>query len=330
MDFFLAHVLAAESGELISVSELYAEYKKFSRRTQAGSVGQELAALTAYAPIYRELTAPPKDSPFYRLSRCLDKFDTSTVYPLILQIASSSAPTEVKGILYDLIRSYVVRRALCGLTAKNYNMAFLDFVSAMRESGVSLETFAAVVEAKKNSDAAKFPTDEDLVEAISNRNQYQTIASYRLAYVPEEFELASRDKFTAAEGIRPGLTIEHIMPQRWQQLWQKLPSGKEAPVEGGIATDEGMAAEMAERNRLIHTLGNLSLLTPPGNASASNSTFEEKKPRLSDALLRMNYEIAQKAEWTETEIKNRGKDLAAIAVRLWPAPGAQGALAAKA
>jgi uncharacterized protein with ParB-like and HNH nuclease domain len=330
MDFFLAHVLAAESGELISLSELYAEYKKFSRRTQAASVGQELAALTRYAPIYRELIGPPVESPLYGLAKCLGNFDMSTAYPLILLIASSPAALEVKNKLYELIRSYVVRRALCGLTAKNYNIAFLEFVSSFREHGVSVESFASAAELKKNSDAAKFPTDTELIDAIATRNQYQTLPSYRLAYILEEFERASRDKFTAAEGIRSGLSIEHIMPQHWQEHWRTLPSGRVSPTEDGIPTDEAMAAEIAERNRLIHTLGNLSLLTPPANASASNSAFEEKKPRLVDALLRMNQDIAKQTHWGEPEIRNRAKELAQLAVRIWPVPSAGSTFAAKA
>ena len=329
MDFFLAHVLAAESGELISLSELYAEYKKFSRRAQAASVGQELAALTRYAPNYRELIDPPVDSPLHGLAKCLEKFDMSTAYPLILLIASSPATVEVKNNLYELIRSYVVRRALCGLTAKNYNIAFLEFVSAMREHGVCVESLAAVAELRKNSDAAKFPTDADLTDAIATRNQYQTLPPNRLAYILEEFERASRDKFTAAEGIRPGLAIEHIMPQHWQEHWRTLASGRVAPAEGGIPTDEAMAGEIAERNRLIHTLGNLSLLTPPANASASNSGFEEKKPRLLDALLRMNQDIANQTQWAETEIRNRAKKLAQLAVRIWLAPPAGSTSASK-
>lgn len=330
MDFFLAHVLAAESGDLVSLSELYAEYKKFSRRSQAPSVGQELATLTRYAPIYRELIAPPLESPLRRLSKCLEKFDMSTAFPLILLIASSQASLEVKVRLYELIRSYIVRRALCGLTAKNYNIAFLDFVSGMRDGGVSIESFAKIVELKKNSEAAKFPTDAELTEAIATRNQYQALPSHRLAYILEELELASRDKFTAAEGIRPGLSIEHIMPQHWQQNWRKLPSGKEAPIEGGIPTDEAMAAEIIERNRLIQTLGNLSLLTPPGNSSASNSNFDDKKSRLLDALLRMNHDVAKQKTWTEAEIKNRGKNLAEMAGKIWPATSEDGVLAADA
>jgi len=329
MDFFLAHVLAAESGELISISELYAEYKKFSRRTAAATVGQELGALTRYAPIYRELIDPPIDSPLHRLAKCLENFDMSTAYPLILLIASSPATLEVKSKLYELIRSYVVRRALCGLTAKNYNIAFLEFVSAMRGHGVSVETFAAAAELKRNSDAAKFPTDAELTDAIAARNQYQTLPPNRLAYMLEEFERASRDKFTAAEGIRPGLSIEHIMPQHWQEHWRMLPSERVAPTEGGVPADEAMAAEITERNRLIHTLGNLSLLTPPANASASNSSFEGKKPRLVDALLRMNQDIAKQTQWGETEIRNRAKELAHLAVKIWPAPSVDGTFAAK-
>jgi len=214
------------------------------------------------------------------------------------------------------------------LTAKNYNIAFLDFVAAMREHGVSVESFAIAAELKKNSDAAKFPTDADLAGAITSGNQYQVLPPQRLGYILEEFERASRDKFTTAEGIRTGLSIEHIMPQHWQVHWRTLPSGRVAPIEGGVPTDEAMAAEILERNRLIHTLGNLSLLTPPGNASASNSSFEEKKPRLLDALLRMNRDIAQQPQWGEKEIKDRGKELAQVAVIIWPAPSAGNAVAA--
>ena len=58
MDFFLAHVLAAEIGELVSLSELYSEYKKYTKNMNRGRVAEELASLTRYAPLYRELIAP--------------------------------------------------------------------------------------------------------------------------------------------------------------------------------------------------------------------------------------------------------------------------------
>jgi uncharacterized protein with ParB-like and HNH nuclease domain len=132
MDFFLAHTLATESGELISLTELYVEYKKFTKRKEGQKISEELASITRYAPIYRELIDPGEHSPLYQLSQRLSKFDLSTAYPLILLIAASDIAADVKSALYILIGSYIIRRALCGLTAKNYNIAFLDVVSYMR------------------------------------------------------------------------------------------------------------------------------------------------------------------------------------------------------
>jgi uncharacterized protein with ParB-like and HNH nuclease domain len=323
MDFFLAHTLAAQSGELVSLTELYVEYKKFTKRNEGQKISDELASITRYAPLYRELIDPREDSPLYQLSRRLDKFDLSTAYPLILLIAGSDTAATVKQALYTLIGSYIIRRAICGLTAKNYNIAFLDVVSYMRAHGVSVETFAAAMELRKNSEAARFPDDQELKDAVVNRDQYnRLLPRHRLSFLIEELEIGSRDKFAASEGIRPGLSIEHIMPQQWQEHWRQLPSKRIAPVQGGVPVDDAMAMEMTERNRLIHTLANLSLLTPPANSSAGNSNFEAKKPRLLDALLRMNLDIAQQSEWGENQIKKRAKVLADLAVRIWPAPPA--------
>lgn len=320
MDFFLAHTLAAESGELVSLSELYAEYKKYTKRNAVQTVAQELARLTWYAPLYRELIAPEQKSPLYPLSRLLETFDLSTAYPLILLIASATVDPDIKQRIYKLIGSYIIRRALCGMTAKNYNIAFLDIVSYMRANGVSIESFGAAAALRSSNDAAKFPSDQEFRHAVINRGQYGSLPTHRLRFIIEELELASRDKFTASEGFRPGLSIEHIMPQQWQEHWRELPSGRDAPAQGEPPADEMMEREMAERNGLLHTLANLSLLTPPGNSSAGNAGFESKRPRLRDALLRMNLDIVNQPRWSEPEIRQRAKELAELAVKIWPPP----------
>ncbi|HEY1938768.1 MAG TPA: HNH endonuclease family protein [Candidatus Angelobacter sp.] len=265
----------------------------------------QIECVTRYAPIYRELIRPAEDSPLYQLSRRLDKFDLSTAYPLILLITAADVPANVKQTLYTLIGSYIIRRAICGLTAKNYNIAFLDVVSYMRIHDVSVDSFAAAMELRKGSEAAKFPGDNELREAVVSRDQYnRLLPRHRLSFVIEELELASRDKFAASEGIRPGLPVEHIMPRQWQEHWRELPSKRMAPPQGGVPVDEAMATEIADRNRLIHTLANLFLLTPPANSSAGNASFEAKKPRLLDALLRMNLDIAQQPEWARIKLES--------------------------
>lgn len=222
-----------ESGELISLTEVYAEYKKFAKQNPNQTVADELGSITRYAPVYRELIDPEVGSSLSKLSHRLAAFDMSTAYPLILRIAISSAPIETKMLLYELIGSFVIRRALCGLTAKNYNLAFIEFTSEMRSKGVSVESFAAVAQLRKDSESAKFPSDSELKAAITNRNQYQTLPGHRLRLIIEELEMASRDKFSATSDVRKDLSVEHIMPQQWRKEWP-LPSGEIAPPPGGL------------------------------------------------------------------------------------------------
>ena len=132
-------------------------------------------------------------------------------------------------------------------------------------------------------------------------------------------EFAARDKFNVNGTIQDGLQIEHIMPQQWMACWP-LPDGQLVPSRIDYAVDGALQEKIETRNRLVQTLGNLTLLTPPANASASNSSFDDKRPRLNGSLLRLNVEVAGHPTWDEQAITTRGKLLADLAVRLWPAP----------
>jgi hypothetical protein len=43
----------------------------------------------------------------------------------------------------------------------------------------------------------------------------------------------------------------------------------------------------------------------------------------------MNQDIAKQTQWGETEIRNRAKELAHLAVKIWPAPSVDSTFAAK-
>ena len=97
-------------------------------------------------------------------------------------------------------------------------------------------------------------------------------------------------------------TIEHIMPQQLDDAW-KAYLGKEA-------SDEHLPA-------LVHTIGNLCILSGPANSSAGQEPFEEKKLAYSPvtALARMIKEHG--AFWNLAAIKKRSKELADVAVEIW-------------
>jgi hypothetical protein len=108
---------------------LYARYKSFVKECGFESVDAELGTLLRHAPTYRQLVQPSGESALAELARELELFDVSTAYPLVFVIQASDAEEDEKAALYLLIVSYVVRRMICGLTAKAYNNVFLRYAS---------------------------------------------------------------------------------------------------------------------------------------------------------------------------------------------------------
>lgn len=318
IDFFLAHALAAEQGKSIALGELFAEYKSFVATASFSDTASELAVLTKYAPIYAVLIEPAGDGALARLARRLAAFDVSTAYPLVLTVATSHALGEVKDRLYDLIASYVIRRALCYLPTANYNNTFVDVAAHLKREGVSEANFAAYFESR-TGDTVRFPSDAELEAAIRTRPQYGWMAQPRLRLILEELEFGARDKFNVNGSLPDGLSIEHVMPQSWAANWP-LRSGARVPTDAAAIIDEVVRVEAQQRDALINCLPNLTLLTPAANSSASNSPFEAKRIRLNDSLLKTNVTIAAEPMWDEDAMKRRADGIVRLAPCLWPAP----------
>jgi len=326
IDFFLAHVLAAETGKEVLLSELYARYKAFVNNRAFQSVDEELDTLLRHTPTYRILVDPTGEDALAHLARELQAFDVTTAYPLVFVIASSNEEDNVKEDLYRLISSYIIRRALCGLTPKAYNLTFLRLVAALRTNGVSVESFAVAL-AESEGDTVRFPSDQDLETAILSKPQYSAMPSQRLNYILCQLERCSRDKFDETTGIRGDLNIEHVLPEKWAEHWP-LPSGAISPLDFIVPADDPRRSEIELREILKHSLGNLTLLTLPNNSRLGNLPFTQhesgtgmsKREALRVSLLKMNQEIASHEEWNENHIKGRALILTERAMRLWPHP----------
>jgi uncharacterized protein with ParB-like and HNH nuclease domain len=319
IDFYLAHVLAAEQGKLISLGELYSEYKSFVAARKFSNATEELIVLTRYVETYRLLAEPQGDSALARLARRLHVFDVTTAYPAILVIDAAEIDADIKAQLYDRIASYVVRRALCHLTPKNYNNIFIELAGYLKANGASAENLTAFFASKKDNDSGRFPSDADLRTAMRTLPQYTWIPQNRLRLILEELEFASRHKFNINGTLQDGLSIEHLCPQEWPEHWP-LVDGRNAPRDRMSGVDESMRSAIERRDALVHTIGNLTLLTPPANTVASNYGFTHKKERLQDSLLNMNAEVLKEAAWDEAAILRRADALVALALRLWPSP----------
>ena len=128
IDHFLAHTLAAETGENISMRELYAEYRAFAvpkSRPRFERVEDELRVLRHYAPLYETLEGRAEvDGTLTWLGSKFSAWQVTTAYPVAMQLMRNGVSGEERERIGRLIYSYIVRRTLGGLTSKNLNKVF--------------------------------------------------------------------------------------------------------------------------------------------------------------------------------------------------------------
>ena len=316
IDHFLTHVLAAETGQKISMRELYAEYRAFAAprgRQRFETVEDELRILEKYAPKYETLEGQLNDdTDLHWLGRKLSAWQVTTAYPVALQISVSDVDDDEKRKLYRLLYSYIVRRTLSALTAKNLNRVFQTLSHIFMNRGPSLDTFTAYF-SERAGDSTRFPDDKEFRQGILSTPAYSVALSARIKDILWELEEASRTRFAEKIEMPPNLWAEHIMPQHWTKEWGFL--------DGEFVNPWSDDPRAQVRNLLIHTLGNLTLTTSSLNISSGNKGFLEKRENLEEhTSLFLNRWFLERESWVEQDIMERSEHLAKMAVQIWPAP----------
>ena len=109
-----------------------------------------------------------------------------------------------------------------------------------------------------------------------------------------------------------GLTIEHIMPQKWQANW---------PLPADATDVKGVMEKRDRRAQIVHSIGNLTLVNERLNASLSNAAWEHKQKTLGRyTVLYLNKKLLEEAPdvWDEETISDRARMLSRSAARVWP------------
>jgi hypothetical protein len=320
IEHFLAHALTAQTGSATSMRELYAEYRAFARpagKERFPSVSDELKALIQFVAVYRDLEGEDdQDEDLAWLGRKLAAWEVTTAYPLVFRIAITAEAASLRRAMYRMIYSYIVRRAVCLLGAKNLNNVFQRAVATLIRGGSTLENLTGAL-ADQSGPATRFPTDGEFEQAVLENAVYGRLNNPRLSDLLWELELASRSMEMEEVARPPNLWIEHVLPQTWSKHWP-TEDGGELPR---YSADPEVASVIQLRDRLKDTLGNLTLLTSSKNIQLGNQDFDTKKAKLKGhTLLALNHWILERASWTESDIEERGRHLAAYALKAWPYP----------
>ena len=209
----------------------------------------------------------------------------------------------------------VLRRAICGLTPKNLNKTFARLTATLLREGATLETFCNAL-AGLRGDTVKFPNDGELRDAIRAAPIYELIRRKdRLADMLWDLECASRSKYNVNTTRPADMSVEQLMPRAWRENWS-LPDGRRAPAQGA-GLDDAMNSRVRGPDAVLHTLGNLTLITVPANSTVSNKAFADKRPWLRESLLALNLAITEHEMWDEATIAARADVLADLAATTW-------------
>jgi len=170
---------------------------------------------------------------------------------------------------------------------------------------LTLDTLLAL-----KGDSQIWPDDDTFRSAWLSRPLYQSLRAGKTRMLLEALELAQRTSKQENVPLPGGLTIEHVMPQAWE------------PDEWPIA-DPAETGKVI-RNQLLHTIGNLTLVTQPLNSALSRGPFKNKRPEITKSLLMLNSYFQRDefcsatAVWNEEIIMKRSSELFIVAKNVWP------------
>jgi hypothetical protein len=197
---------------------------------------------------------------------------------------------------------------VCRLTTKQYNKLFLDLLRHSKTENGVLGGAVRQDLLSRTADSELWPDDGMFLGSWLSEPIYRRITRGRLRIIFEAIEMSLRTPKTEEEQVQKRLTVEHIMPRAWRANWP-LP-------------DESVEAE-ERRESLIHTIGNLTLLTKSLNPSLRNSAWPTKKAEIGKhSILRLNKYFSDIANWDEEHILARGQALFEHATAIWQYPSA--------
>ena len=336
IEWFIHSFLQAVMGEEVDLGRLYFEYRRyvFNGHTPKRAEAQ-LSDLSYFSNIYQQLIDGVGTNPVAKFGRRIEPYEVTTVHPLALMIAASEISDIEKERMFDLLLSFIVRRAICGLTQKNYNNVFLSILRNLSKEGINEPNLLKIL-LSLTGEGSRWPRDEEFIKGCTSTDLYPGILDARkMRAILAELEYQLREDARTEDFLNTDLghlDIDHILPKSWYAYWP-LPNGDmaESSELPSINMKKILETELNEhelqildRENVVKTLGNLTLLNLSVNREAQNKGFSAKKQLLiQNTNLRLNVALLGLDDWNEDSIRNRGKMLANAALQVWPGEKAE-------
>ncbi|GAA7369261.1 DUF262 and DUF1524 domain-containing protein [Helicobacter pylori] len=311
-DRFVRHYLTIKTRKTPNLNKVYVDFKDYRQeeRIEIENLLKDLQKYCGYfcrivfkkeadKDLNKALGFKEADKDLNKALGFLVDLDMDVIYPLLLELYSDYNDKVLsKDDFRDsiaLIESYLCRRAVCGLATNGLNKLFASFAKHIQKDEYfkSLKAhFGSLTEKQR------FPNNDEFKDRLI------TIDFYRFKknrYFFERLESSTEEPVNTK-----GLTIEHIMPQKLTEEWER---------------DLGENFQEIH-NKYLHTIGNLTLTSY--DQEYGNKSFQEKKGMengFKNSPLRLNQSLrGPESSFGEEEIKKRANDLADLALKIWTYP----------
>lgn len=245
-----------EKHTLADLGDLYKS--KIENISDANEIKNLIIEICSYAKIYREHIATFDstallnfDDLLRRLLHILDTLQITTFHPFILFVLKNQQDENLRNTVFKQLERFVVRRLITNGDTKGYNKICKEFI----ESLDSLEKKSA----EKN--------DSELATGL--RRIENKPAALLLFWV--ELYRRSKDARFDVKELKYSYSLEHVMPQKWEQYWVTIAPKKKA--DGTIMSQEEATKDRYEK---VYSIGNMTLLTTSLNSSLRNFEFSKK------------------------------------------------------
>ncbi len=298
-DRFVRHYLTIKTREIPNINKVYVAFKRYQqeRGIETEVLLQDLQKYCGY--FCQIVFKKESDKDLNKALGFLVDLEMDVIYPLLLELYSDysdgvlSKDDFIRSIA--LIESYICRRAVCGLGTNSLNKVFPSFTKHIQKDEYfkSLKAhFGSLTEKQR------FPNNDEFKDC------FITIDFYK--FKKREYFFERLENFDTKEPVNTQkCTIEHIMPQKLKEEWEK---------------DLGENFQ-AIHDKYLHTIGNLTLTGY--NQEYSNNSFQEKRDMekgFKQSPLKLNQSLKDLESFGEKEIEKRANDLADLALKIWTYP----------
>ncbi len=254
-------VSAEEKERYFKIESVFSSFKDFMKKHDI-SVNVIAEEIREYATIYKKNIVPnlidediDESDRIERLNIIMFALDTATIIPYVMYILKECHDQEERTKLFTYLESYIVRRIICKETTKNYNQLFRS--TLINNEVNSYQKLKEEIE--KKEDKVNFMPDDKLVSEAFKASKLTNKQARGVLYLLEK-SIRSHLQSTDLKPIT-AFTLEHVMPKKWENKWKTKLS------------EQGKS----DRNNLLLTLGNLTIITSSLNSSIRDSDWKTKK-----------------------------------------------------